>query len=95
MSLDNILWSISWSAALTPELQMIPDRTVFLSSPQIPSHALIAEGMAGSLLSNSTVFFEHLLAGTHEYVMDKQDTEVGRLGGGDSDAFTICTSKSE
>ena len=92
--MDNILWSISWSAALIPELQMIPDRTVFLSSPRVSSHALIAEGMAGSLLSNSAVFFEHLLAGTHEPIKDKQGTEVGRLGGGDSDGFTICKSKS-
>ncbi len=91
--MDNILWSISWSAALTPELQIIPDSTVFLNSPQLPSQASIAEGMAGSLLSNSGDFFEHLLAGTHECITDKQAREVGRLGGGDSDVFTTCTSK--
>ena len=92
--MDDILWCIAWSAALTPELQMIPDRTIFLSSSQVPSHAPIAEDMAGSLLSNSGVFFEHLLAGKHEHVTDKQDTEVDRLGGGESDAVTICTSES-
>jgi hypothetical protein len=92
--LDNILWSISWSTALIPELQMIPDRTVFLRNPCVSSCASIAEGMEGSLLSNSAVFFEHLLAGATEPIKDKQGTEVGRLGGGDSDAFTICKSKS-
>ena len=93
--MDKILWSIYWSAALTPDLQMIPDRTVFLSSSQVLSHAPIAEGMADSLLSNSTVFFAHLLAGTHEHMTNKQGTGVDRLGGGDSDAVTtICTSKS-
>lgn len=94
MELDNILWSISWSAALAPDLHMIPARTVFLNSPQLPSQALIAEGMADSLLSNSGDFFEHLFAGIHERSTDKQATAVGRLGGGDGDAFTICTSKS-
>ena len=92
--MDDILWCIAWSAALTPELQMIPARTIFLSCSQVPSHAPIAVDMTGSLLSNSNAFFEHLLAGAPEPIKDKQGTVVGRLGGGDNDAFTICTSKS-
>ena len=71
---------------------MIPDRTVFSRNPCVSSCASIAEGMEGSLLSNSADFFEHLLAGLLN-IKDKQATGVDRLGGGDSDAVTICTSK--
>jgi hypothetical protein len=107
--LDDILWSIVWSAALTPDLHMIPNRIVFLGVAQVPAHRPIREGIEGSLLSRSSAFLECLLAtNTSEEVEKVEDTALapawqslvdGLSGGeeegeGDSYAITTCTSDS-
>ena len=73
MKLDDILWSISWSAELTPDLSMIPNRSVFLYVPQIKAPS-IQEGIESSLLSASAAFFECLLT---------SNTQVGKEGAED------------
>ena len=50
--LDEILWSIRWSAAIAPELSMIPGRSVFLCA----SESGLAE-VAGA--SAATTIHEH------------------------------------
>ncbi|MFL5627264.1 MAG: hypothetical protein ACJ788_16925 [Ktedonobacteraceae bacterium] len=60
--MDEILWSLSWSAALTPELPMIPSRSVFLSAPTGFSLTATVKDAPGLLLTLSDAFFAHLLA---------------------------------
>ena len=79
---DEILWSLSWNAALTPELPMIPDRRVFLCTPQGRSLTATVEGISGLLLSDTDPVFVSLL---------KDDS--GTLGGGDEDVLTTLTSE--
>ena len=53
MQSDDILWCLSWSAALTPDLPMIPNRNVFLCAPHGRSLTATVEGVPGLLLSFS------------------------------------------
>jgi len=62
MELDEILWSLSWSAALTPELPMIPSRSVFLSAPTGISLTATFKDTPSLLLTFSDAFFAHFLA---------------------------------
>lgn len=47
--MDEILWCMRWSAALAPELAMIPDRSVFLRSPMGRSLTDTTAGMPGDI----------------------------------------------
>jgi hypothetical protein len=49
MDVDEILWCMKWSAALTPDLTMLPDRSVFLRSPEGHSLTATVEGMIGDI----------------------------------------------
>lgn len=53
--MDEILWSLSWSAALRPELPLIPDRRVFLCTPAGCSLTATVEGVPGLLLSYTDI----------------------------------------
>ena len=104
MKLDDILWSISWSAALTPDLHMIPNRTVFLCVPQVSLHSPIHEGIESSLLSRSGAFLERLLASyTREDEKEVGDlahtraseTVADELSGGEGNSYAVATCASE
>ena len=60
MSLDEILWSLAWSASLRPELSMIPDRSVFLRASSGRSLTATVEGVPSLLLSLPDLSIEHL-----------------------------------
>ena len=60
MSLDEILWSLAWSASLRPELPMIPDRRVFLHASSGRSLTATVEGVPSLLLSLTDLPIEHL-----------------------------------
>jgi hypothetical protein len=49
MEVDEMLWCMKWSAALTPDLTMLPDRSVFLRSPEGHSLTATVEGMIGDI----------------------------------------------
>lgn len=49
LDVDEILWCMQWSAALTPDLTMLPDRSVFLRSPAGHSLTATVEGMIGDI----------------------------------------------
>ena len=102
--MDDILWSIAWSAALTPDLHMIPNRAVFLRVAQGAAHCPIGEGIESSLLSHSGTFLERLLATNTPG--EAEDTALapawqsmvdglsGEEGEGDSYAITTCAGDS-
>ena len=93
--LDDILWSIAWSAALTPDLHMIPNRIVFLRVPQGSTSRPIREGIETSLLSRSGAFLDRLLGtNTAEEVDDTApawEPVVDGLSGGEGDSYAITT----
>ncbi|MHB8600965.1 MAG: hypothetical protein ACYDER_29700 [Ktedonobacteraceae bacterium] len=47
--MDEILWCMKWSAALAPELMMIPDRSVFLRSSMGRSLTATVEGVTSDI----------------------------------------------
>lgn len=47
--MDEILWCMQWSAALAPELMMIPDRSVFLRSSMGRSLTATVEGVTSDI----------------------------------------------
>ena len=67
MQEDEILWCLSWSAALTPELSMIPNRNVFLCAPRGRSLTATVEDAPTLLLSFSASSLAGKLCGGVEY----------------------------
>ena len=67
--MDEILWCLSWSAALTPELSMIPNKSVFLCAPHGRSLTATVEDVPGLLLSLSDISLNGMLGGGVEYVV--------------------------
>ena len=83
-NLDEILWSIRWSAAIAPELSMIPGRSVFLCASE--GRALtttVEEGQADLLPArlNEGAAWLRLI-----------DGETPGWGGGDEDVVTTSAS---
>jgi hypothetical protein len=85
IEVDEILWSLSWSAALTPDLPMIPSRSVFLSAPTGLSLTATVRGGPDSLCTFNARFFAHLLEiqgqdnmirATEESVMEQQEQDM-------------------
>ncbi len=79
--MDEILWSLSWSAALIPDLPMIPSRSVFLSAPTGLSLTATVKDGPDSLCTFTATFFAHLLelqsqdntfCSPEEYSMEQQ-----------------------
>ena len=66
--MDEILWCLSWSAALTPELPMIPNKSVFLCASHGRSLTATVEDVPGLLLSLSDISLNGKLSGGVEYV---------------------------
>lgn len=100
--MDDILWSIAWSASLTPDLHMVPNRAVFLRVAQEQAQGPIREGIEGSLLSQSDAFLERLLAtNLAEDTEEVEDTaaawqSVGDgLGKGEGNSYAITTCASD
>jgi hypothetical protein len=61
IEVDEILWSLSWSAALIPALSMIPSSNVFLSAPTGLSLTATVKDGPDSLCTFTDTFFAHLL----------------------------------
>ena len=82
--LDEILWSMRWSAAIAPELSMIPGRSVFLcASEGCVLTAKVEEVQAEllpSLLDEDAAWLRLIEGG------------MPGLGGGDEDVVTTFTS---
>ena len=59
---DETYWSIRWSTfeGLVPDLSMIPDRSVFLCTPQGRSLTAMADGVTSLLLSRSHVCYREI-----------------------------------
>ncbi len=82
MELDEILWSLSWTAALTPELSMIPTRSIFSFAPTGPSLTATLKGTPGLLLTFTDDFFEHLAEFHHQTnISYSLQQEAGTLSG--------------
>jgi hypothetical protein len=89
IEVDEILWSLSWSAALTPDLPMIPSRSVFLSTPTGLSLTATVKGGPDSLCTFNATFFAHLLEiqsqdnmfrSPEEYGMEQQEQDLVDAG---------------
>ncbi len=82
MELDEILWSLSWSAALTPELSMIPSRSVFLSAPTGLSLTATIKDTSGLLLNFNDACLAHLLAcpGQHNVTCPTEEANMALQG---------------
>jgi hypothetical protein len=77
IEVDEILWSLSWSAALTPDLSMIPSSSVFLSAPTALSLTATVKDSPDSLCTFTATFFAHLLESQSQDNMSCSSAEYG------------------
>lgn len=70
---DEIVWCMKWSAALTPELAMIPDRSVFLRASTGRSLTTTVEGTTDHIWES------------WDYVDDANDADDAKNGNNTDD----------
>lgn len=73
--MDELLWRISWSVAIRPDLPLIPGRAVFLQAPQGRSLTATVESNPCPLLSLSETLIEHLIESAKESSDSMLDTQ--------------------